>query len=245
MFESGSSERQRRTARERVRACDDGLQSTPAVVPVVSGYARYVGRVGALAIALGVGSFLAAIPSAFADTSGSAGTSGATGSSTASGSTGPSRATGSSNAPGSAGPTRTAERGSRRAASTTPGPISAPPNSNPRTVDVTATLPRRSTLNEQTIAATKPNTGALSRPGSGDNNDLVVSDPMMADALAPSRRTLGGVPQSALPAASVSNGVAPVGLPVAAAIAPPAAPPAMRTGGHRPACGGSRPGRSP
>lgn len=68
MFESGSSERRRRTARDRVQACDDGLQSTPAPVPVVSSYARYVGRVGALAIALGVGSFLAAIPSAFADT---------------------------------------------------------------------------------------------------------------------------------------------------------------------------------
>jgi hypothetical protein len=89
---------------------------------------------------------------------------------------------------------------------------------------VTAALPGRTVLNGQTIAAARPNSGALSRPGSGDNSDLPVSDPMMVDALAPNRRTLGGVPRTTSPAASVSNGVAPVGLPIAAAIAPPTAP---------------------
>ena len=47
-----------------------------------SGYARYVGRVGGLAVALGIGSAIAAMPSAFADTVGSAGASNAADAST-------------------------------------------------------------------------------------------------------------------------------------------------------------------
>ena len=46
------------------------------VLPEVSGYARYVGRVGALAVTLGVGAALVAMPVAFADTRGSGGSSG-------------------------------------------------------------------------------------------------------------------------------------------------------------------------
>ena len=42
----------------------------------LSGFARYVGRVGALAVALGVGSGLGSLQMAFADTTGSAGSSG-------------------------------------------------------------------------------------------------------------------------------------------------------------------------
>lgn len=51
------------------------------------GYARYVGRVGALAIALGVGSAVASMPVAFADTAGSAGSSTDASSSSSAGST--------------------------------------------------------------------------------------------------------------------------------------------------------------
>ena len=43
--------------------------------PVTAGYSRYEGRVGALAVALGVGSAIASMPAAFADTTGSAGSS--------------------------------------------------------------------------------------------------------------------------------------------------------------------------
>ena len=43
--------------------------------PTPSGYARYVGRVGALAFALGVGAGIASMPVAFADNDGSAGAS--------------------------------------------------------------------------------------------------------------------------------------------------------------------------
>ncbi|MBU3707459.1 MAG: hypothetical protein FGM50_12395, partial [Mycobacterium sp.] len=42
------------------------------------GYARYVGRVGALAVALGVGAAVVSMPAAFADTTGSAGSAGST-----------------------------------------------------------------------------------------------------------------------------------------------------------------------
>ena len=51
-----------------------------------AGFARVVGRVGALAVALGVGSAVAAMPMAFADTRGSAGSSGSGTSDTSAGS---------------------------------------------------------------------------------------------------------------------------------------------------------------
>ena len=53
--------------------------------PVEVGSARYIGRVGALAVALGVGAAVASPAFAFADTSGSAGASGSDATSTSSG----------------------------------------------------------------------------------------------------------------------------------------------------------------
>lgn len=80
--------RHRRIVKGRVRVGECRLRSLPALEPVVPCYALHVGRVGASAVALGVGSALAAIPSAFADTSGSSGASvsaGASGGSVAAG----------------------------------------------------------------------------------------------------------------------------------------------------------------
>ena len=64
--------RDRRTAKWQVRAIE--YRGRALIEP--AGYARYVGRVGVLAIALGVGSAIAAAPMAFADTTGSAGSTG-------------------------------------------------------------------------------------------------------------------------------------------------------------------------
>ena len=67
--------RLRRSPLERVRSIEYGRRAPHSPAP---GYAKYVGRVGALAVALGVGSGLAAMPLAFADTTGSAGSTGST-----------------------------------------------------------------------------------------------------------------------------------------------------------------------
>ena len=50
-------------------------------LPETSSYARYVGRVGALAVTFGVGAALVSMPVAFADTRGSGGSSGSSDSS--------------------------------------------------------------------------------------------------------------------------------------------------------------------
>ena len=67
MPESLSAMRHRRSSKDQVRAIEYGRRA-PQSLP--SGYAKYVGRVGALALALGVGSGIAAMPVAFADTTG-------------------------------------------------------------------------------------------------------------------------------------------------------------------------------
>ena len=72
MRSSDSARTHRTSGRGRIRAIEFGR--APAEAPTL-GYARYVGRVGALAIALGVGSAVASMPMAFADTTGSAGSS--------------------------------------------------------------------------------------------------------------------------------------------------------------------------
>ena len=69
---------------------------TTASGPVASGYARYVGRVGALAVALGVGAAVVSMPAAFADTTGSAGSAGNTESSSSSSTSSAGKATGGS-----------------------------------------------------------------------------------------------------------------------------------------------------
>ena len=61
---------QRRSLTGRVRSIEFSRRAVAGSVSA-SGYARYVGRVGALAVALGVGSALASsLPVALADTTG-------------------------------------------------------------------------------------------------------------------------------------------------------------------------------
>ena len=72
--------RHRRAPKWQVRAIEYRRRSVSQ--PTTSGYARHVGRVGALAFALGVGSAIAAVPMAFADTTGSAGSTGSVASAT-------------------------------------------------------------------------------------------------------------------------------------------------------------------
>jgi hypothetical protein len=71
--------------------------------PVGSGYSQFVGRVGALAVALGVGAAVASMPMALADTTGSGGSTGSSDSSSSD----------SSSAPKSAAPSRGAARAGR------------------------------------------------------------------------------------------------------------------------------------
>ena len=90
--------RHRRTSRGRVRTIEYRRRSVSATEPGALGVASYVGRVGALAVALGVGSAISPMALVAADTTGSAG-------STGSGSDSPTSSTPSS-APSSRGPAR-------------------------------------------------------------------------------------------------------------------------------------------
>lgn len=67
----------RRSSKGRVRAIEYARRAVTGTEPSSPTYARYIGRVGALAVALGVGSGLGSLPMAFADTTGSAGSSAA------------------------------------------------------------------------------------------------------------------------------------------------------------------------
>ena len=73
-----SAGRHRRTSRGRVRGIEYSRRAVTAEESGTAGSAtaRYVGRVGALAVAFGVGSAAAAMPLAFADTTGSGGSTG-------------------------------------------------------------------------------------------------------------------------------------------------------------------------
>lgn len=73
---SQPSVRHRRTAKGRVRAIEYGRRTVASTEAAAPGFARYVGRVGALAVVLGVGSAIASVPVAFADTTGSPGSTG-------------------------------------------------------------------------------------------------------------------------------------------------------------------------
>ena len=68
--------RHRRSLKGQVHAIECNRRAVGAMGPVSRSYAAYVGRVGALAVALGVGSAVASVPVAFADTTGSAGSAG-------------------------------------------------------------------------------------------------------------------------------------------------------------------------
>ena len=69
----GLSGRHRRVATGRVRAMEYRRRAVSALEPAEFSFPRSVGRVGALAVALGVGSAVVAIPVALADRTGSAG----------------------------------------------------------------------------------------------------------------------------------------------------------------------------
>ena len=66
----------RRSSKGRVRAIEYARRAVTGTESSSPTYARCIGRVGALAVALGVGSGLGSLPMAFADTTGSAGSSG-------------------------------------------------------------------------------------------------------------------------------------------------------------------------
>lgn len=70
------SGRHRRSARGRVRPIEYNRRAVLATEVATPGYAGVVGRVGVLAVALGVGSAVAWVPVAVADTTGSAGSTG-------------------------------------------------------------------------------------------------------------------------------------------------------------------------
>ena len=76
-FDDGRSARSGRHRRAAtgwfgVRRIESGARVLPKVA--TSGYAGYVGRVGGLALALGIGAAMASVPGvAFADTTGSGG----------------------------------------------------------------------------------------------------------------------------------------------------------------------------
>ena len=80
-----SPSRRDRVVRGRVRTIEYRRRAAVALEVPESGFARYVGRVGALAVALGVGAAVAAVPVAFADTTGSSGSSGSSDSSASNG----------------------------------------------------------------------------------------------------------------------------------------------------------------
>ena len=63
---SQTNGRHRRASRGRVRTIEYSRRSVTGEESATPTYARYVGRVGALAVALGIGSGLAAMPMAYA-----------------------------------------------------------------------------------------------------------------------------------------------------------------------------------
>ena len=75
----------------RVRAIEFARRAVKTPETVSPNYSRYIGRVGALAFALGIGSAIAAMPVAFADETGSAGSTGVSSSDTSTSTKAPAR----------------------------------------------------------------------------------------------------------------------------------------------------------
>ena len=71
-----SDSRNERSPKGRVRAIEYARRAVAAPESVSTNHSRYIGRVGALAFALGIGSAVLAMPMAFADETGSAGSTG-------------------------------------------------------------------------------------------------------------------------------------------------------------------------
>ena len=147
---SQPSVRHRRTAKGRVRAIEYGRRTAASTETVAPGYARYVGRVGALAVVLGVGSAIASVPVAFADTTGSPGSTGS-GSDTSS--------AGASTSTSSRPPAR-----SRGGSRTVAGGSAADANSGNSTPDSDTNSP------EITGPRSAPQVRGEGRPGSRDTS---------------------------------------------------------------------------
>jgi len=112
-----SDSRNDRSPRGGVRAIEFVRRAVASPDSLSPSYSRYIGRVGALAVALGVGSAIAAMPVAFADETGSAGSSGASSSDTKTSTKAPARRQANRAAAGSADSSSAAPSNS----SSTPG----------------------------------------------------------------------------------------------------------------------------
>ncbi|MEI8084269.1 MAG: hypothetical protein WCI74_20700, partial [Actinomycetes bacterium] len=163
---SVSNGRHRRSAGGRVRSIEYARRAVTATEFTTSSYGRYVGRVGALAVALGIGTAIASSPLAFADTTGSAGSTGATSSDQS--------PSGTTKAP-SRRPARAAgQSGSAAAPADTSS--STPNNDSP----VSAPATRASTSSSATSGSTS---------GSKNRNRSTVAVPSTADVSLPSSST--------------------------------------------------------
>jgi len=98
---------------------------------VMTGNARFVGRIGALAVALGVGSVVAWVPVALADASGAAGSAGSRGSESASSSSAAAKAPSRGSGPKAAGAVRSGSPGTRGAWSSVPSHAGFANNQSP------------------------------------------------------------------------------------------------------------------
>jgi hypothetical protein len=147
--------------RRRFAALSSSCRGSFCSMPAVN-YARCVGRVGALAIALGVGSAIASLPVAVADTNGAA------------------DATGSSNT----GPS------SRAAGPHRDGRSKQGPKAAPRVVQAAATTSTGSA--SATAGSITGHQDALPRLGTGGGGDSPAAAPLMWTGLAAARRELSG-----------------------------------------------------
>ena len=199
MRSSDSARTHRTSGRGRIRAIEFGR--APAEAPTL-GYARYVGRVGALAIALGVGSAVASMPMAFADTTGSAGSSADNSSTGATKSTSPSRRSGhgaSAPASDSAGSPASPRSGGSTPAAAAPrrnnsAPVSAPSPAVGDSIDTTPdSTPARSVVADTPAESATPTHNDAPAPST-------PADEVASVAAAPS-------PAAAAPRATASASV--------------------------------------
>lgn len=240
-----STRRHRRFSKGQVRSIEYSRRAVVATESVTRSYAAYVGRVGALAVALGVGSAVASVPVAFADTTGSGGSSGSSGSSSASSSassaTTPSPSRGRAGRGGSAAGASAASdspdgssAGRRGPGSSTAGSDSdAPPAASGRGssdrssvggAGPTVRHPRPSFVVPGVAGAEGVGPGSVAVPSSDSSVDFVV--PVVDSAAAVS----DGSPA---PADGVASPVVGVASPAAAAAPVMSATPRAAAGGVR------------
>ena len=188
------------------------IRSSQPVVqkPASSGYARYVGRVGALAFAMGVGAGIASMPTAFADTTGSGGSTGSGPSADA----GPTRS--SQSAAGNQSRSRVAASRSARSAGlpSRPEPAPSPAASSRASVRASAAVPVDASAvpvsdgpSEPIITAApaaQPAASPVPASGAGGGSSSPVTTPVEWTALAVARGEIGSRSR-AVPAAAASG----------------------------------------